>query len=67
MGKSRANTFSYEIGRETGYTDQEDMKSVNSYSIGEGKKIRVWFFPAFQDPPWFYLLFHPWVTTSWNN
>ena len=33
--------------------------------MGAGRTIRVWFFiPAFQDPPWFYLLFHPWITTS---
>ena len=32
--------------------------------MGEGRTIRVWFFcSAFQDPPGFYLLFRPWVTT----
>ena len=37
---------------------------MNSYNMGEGRTIRVWFsVPAFQDPPWLYLLFHPWVTT----
>ena len=37
----------------------------NTYcSMGEGRTIRVWFFcSAFQDPPGFYLLFRPWVTT----
>ena len=32
------------VGGETGYTAQEDLKSVNSYNMGEGKMIRVWFF-----------------------
>ena len=32
------------IGGETGYTSQEDLKSINSYNIGEGRMIRVWFF-----------------------
>ena len=50
------------VGGETGYTAQEDPKSINSYNMA-GRTIRAWFFlPAFQDPP--YLLFHPWVTTD---
>ena len=32
------------VGGETGYTAQEDLKSVNSYNMGEGRTIRVWFF-----------------------
>ena len=52
------------VGGETGYTAQEDLKSVNSYDMGEGRTICVCFFvPAFQDPFWFYLLFSTWVTT----
>ena len=44
-GKSKANTFSlYRVGGETGYTAQEDLKSVNSHNMGEGKMKRVWFF-----------------------
>ena len=64
-GGSKANTFSLcGIGGETGYAAQEDLKFVNSYNMGEGRTIRVWVFcSAFQDPPWFYMLFHPWVTT----
>ena len=42
-GKSKANTFS-QVGRETGYTAQEDLKSINRYNMGEGTMIRVWFF-----------------------
>ena len=43
-GKSKANTFSLcEEGGETGYTAQEALKSVNSYNMGEGRTIRVWF------------------------
>ena len=27
--------------------------------------IKVWFFCSwYQDPPWFHLFFHPWVTTE---
>jgi len=34
-GKSKANTFSLcRVGGETGYTAQEDLKSVNSYNMG---------------------------------
>ena len=36
MGKSKANTFSLcKVGGETGYTAQEDLKSINSYNMGE--------------------------------
>ena len=34
----------YGVGEETGYTAQEDLKPVNSYNMGEGRTIRVWFF-----------------------
>ena len=55
----------YGVEGETGYTAQEDLESINSYNTGEGRMIRVWFsVPAFQDPPWFYLLCCPWVTTE---
>ena len=63
-GKSRAIPSPYGVGAETGYTAQEDLKSVNNYNMVEGKMKRsVFSIPAFQDPLWFYLLFHPWVTT----
>ena len=32
------------VGGETGYTAQEDLKYVNSYDMGEGRIISVWFF-----------------------
>ena len=48
------------LGGETGYTAQEDLKSINCYNTGEGRMIGSGFsVPAFQDPPWFYQLFHP--------
>ena len=41
----KANTFSLcGVGGETGYTAQEDLKSINSYNMGEERMIRVWFF-----------------------
>jgi len=43
-GESRAQMPSpYGVGGETGYIAQEDLKSVNSYNMGEGRTIRVWF------------------------
>ena len=55
----------YGVGGETGYTAQEDLKSINSDNMGEGRTIKSGFsISASQDPPWFYLLFHPWITSS---
>jgi len=34
----------YGVAGETGYTAQEDLKSINSNNMGEGRMIRVWFF-----------------------
>ena len=66
-GKSKVNTFSLcGEGGETVYTGQEDLKFINSYNIGHGKEGQQgsgFSVPSFQDPPWFHLLFHPWVTT----
>ena len=46
FGERKANTFSLcGIGGETGYTAQEDLKFINSYNMGEGRTIRVLFFP----------------------
>ena len=42
--KSKANTFSPWVKRETAYAAQEDLKSINSYNIEEGRTIRVRFF-----------------------
>ena len=46
-------------------TAQEDLKSVNSYNMGEGRTIRVCFspIPAFQDTSCFFLFFCPWDST----
>ena len=66
-GKIRANTFSLWGRRgERWYTGQEDLKFINSYNTGYGREGRLgsgFSVPAFQDPTWFSLLFHPWVTT----
>ena len=42
--KSKANTFSPWVRRETGYAAQEDLKFISSYDMGEGRMITVWFF-----------------------
>ena len=43
-GRVRQMASPYGVGGETGYTAQEDLKSINSYNTGEGRMIRVWFF-----------------------
>ena len=44
----------YGVGGETGYTAQEDLKSINSCNMEEGRWQGPGFsVPAFQDPPWF--------------
>jgi len=64
-GKSKADTFSLWGRRENKIYGSRGLKSINSYNTWEGKMIRVCFsVPAFQDPPWFYLFFCPWVTTT---
>ena len=45
-GRVRQIPSPYGVGGETGYTAQEDLKSMNSYNTGEGRMIRVWFFPS---------------------
>ena len=57
-GKSKANTFSL-----WGKRGDRLYCSINSYNMGEGTTIGSGFSVlVFQDPPWFYLLFPPWVT-----
>ena len=53
----------YGLGGETGCTAQKDLKSVSSYTMGEGRTIRVWFSFLYSVPPRFSLLFRPWVST----
>jgi len=43
-GRVRQIPSPYRVGGETGYTAQKDLKSINSYNMGEGRTIRVWFF-----------------------
>ena len=69
FGERKANTFSLcGVGGETGYTAQEDLKFINSYNMGEGRTIRVLFFPFLLPRPslgffFFFLFFCPWDTT----
>ena len=49
----------YGIGGETGY-----IVPLIVTAWGREGQLRSGFsVSAFQDPPWFYLLFHPWITT----
>ena len=43
-GRVRKILSHYGVGGERVYTDQEDLKSINSYNMGEGKMLRVLFF-----------------------
>ena len=53
--KSRA----FGVGWETGYTVSLIVTTwVREECLGSGVSV-----PAFQGPPWFYLLFRLWVTT----
>ena len=50
-GRVRQIPSSYGVGGETGYTAQEDLKSINSYNMREGRTIRVWFFRSWIPRP----------------
>ena len=43
LGRERVRQMSspYGVGGETGYTAQEDLKSINNYNTGEGRMIRI--------------------------
>ena len=43
MRRVRQRPSPYGLGGETGCTAQEHLKSVSSYTMGEGRMIRVWF------------------------
>ena len=45
-GRVRQIPSSYGVGGETGYTAQEDLKSINSYNMGEGRMIKGLVFPS---------------------
>ena len=60
-GQVRQIPSPYGVGQETGYTVPLIVTTWGREGQGSGFSI-----PAFQDPPWFYLLFHPCVTTPWT-
>ena len=45
-GRVRQIPSPYEVGGETHYTAQEDLKSINSYNMGEGRMIKGLVFPS---------------------
>ena len=47
VGRVRQIPSLFGVGGETGYAAQEDLKSIKSYSMGEGRTIRVWFFCSY--------------------
>ena len=53
----------YGVGEETGYTVPLIVKTWGM----EGQEGSGFSIPAFQDPPWFYLLFHPLVSTFYSR
>ena len=44
-GRVRKIHSPYGVGGETVYAAQEDLKSINSYNMGEGKMLRGLVFP----------------------
>ena len=44
-GRVRKILAPYGVGGETIYTAEEDLKSINSYNIGEGKMLMGLVFP----------------------
>ena len=51
QGRVRQIPSLFGVGGETGYAAQEDLKSINSYNVGEGRMIRVWFFCSYIPRP----------------
>ena len=45
-GRVRQIPSPYEVGGETHYTAQEDLKSINSYNMGEARMIKGLVFPS---------------------
>ena len=50
-GRVRQLPSPYGVAVERGYTAQEDLESVNSYNMEEGRMIRVWFFHSYIPRP----------------
>ena len=50
-GGVRQISSPYGVGGETGYTAQEDLKSINSYNMGEERTIWVSFFHSWIPRP----------------
>ena len=53
----------YGLGGETGYTAQENLKSVSSDTMGEGGRSGSGSLFLYSVPPWFSLHFRLWVST----
>ena len=53
----------YGLGGETGYTAQENLKSVSSDTMGEGGRSGSGSLFLYSVPPWFSLHFCLWVST----
>ena len=49
-GRVRKILSPYGVGGETVYNAEKDLKSINSYNMGEGTMLSVFFIRAFQDP-----------------
>ena len=53
----------YGLGGETGYTAQENLKSISSDTMGEGGRSGSGSLFLYSVPPWFPLHFRLWVST----
>ena len=65
MGRVRQMSSPYGVGGKMGYTAQEDLKSIDSYNMGERRAIRVQFFCSCISRTSLVLsALSPWVTTA---
>ena len=62
-GRVRQMPSPYGVRGETGYTAQENLKSISSDTMGEGGRSGSGSPFLTSLPPWFSLLFRPWVST----
>ena len=62
-GRVRKILSPYGVGGESVYTAQEDLKSINSYNMGEGKMLMGLVFPFLHSKTLLgFIVFCPWVT-----
>ena len=62
-GRVRKILSPYGVGGETVYNAEKDLKSINSYNMGEGKMLMSLVFPFLHSKTLLgFIVFCPWVT-----